>query len=75
MFVRLVRFAGSVAFIVASVLYANAQTLTPSAAGDSHVHATLRLSSGATQYRQGELIQLQFTSDQPEQFEIGRAHV
>jgi hypothetical protein len=40
-------------------------------AGDfPQVHATLRLTSGATQYRQGELISLdvQFTSNGPERF-------
>lgn len=63
MFARLIRLVGSVAIVVASTVYA----------GDaSHVHATLRLSSGATQYRQGELIELllQFTSDRPEQFTV-----
>jgi hypothetical protein len=72
MFVRLVRFAGRVALVVAPTVSAIAQTPAPSHAGASHVHVTLRLSSGATQYRQSEPIQLQlqFTSDQPEQFEV-----
>jgi hypothetical protein len=71
MLVRLFRLVGSVAFLAAPIVDATAQTLAPSADAASHVHATLRLTSGRTQYRQGELIQLQLqlTSDELERFD------
>lgn len=71
MLVRLFRLVGSVAFLAAPIVDAAAQTLAPSADTAAHVHATLRLTSSRTQYRQGELIQLQLqlTSDEAERFE------
>lgn len=60
------------AFVIVTTSLIIAQTLAPSADTTAHVHATLALTSGRTQYRQGELIQLQLqlTSDEPERFEV-----
>lgn len=59
-------------FTFAFACCAATQTLTTAAADASHIRATLRSKSGATQYRQGELIevQLQFTSDKPKRFSV-----
>ncbi len=67
-----VRAARCLTLVVASTFCAAAQTLAPSAEDALHVHATLRLTSGRTQYRQGELIQLQLqlTSDEPDRFDV-----
>ena len=72
MFLRLFRFAGSIVLVIASVLTAVAQTPTTAGSASLHLHTTLRLASGATEYRQGELIQLQlqFTADSPAQFNV-----
>ena len=72
MFLRLFRSAGSVVLVVVSVFPAVTQTLTTADSASLHLHTTLRLASAATQYRQGELIQLQlqFTSDPPAQFNV-----
>ncbi len=66
------RLAGCVTLVVAVTFCAAAQTLASAAEDASHVQATLRLTSGRTQYRQGELIQLQLqlTSDEPDRFDV-----
>lgn len=61
-----------VAFSISPAAAQRPQPLTTAASDSAHLHLTLRLASGATQYRQGELIllQLQFTEEQPGEFQV-----
>ncbi len=61
-----------VAFCIIPAAAQRPQPLTTAASDSVHLHLTLRLASGATKYRQGELIllQLQFTEEQPGEFQV-----